>query len=169
MPGWPPSPWSSSPWSSWVGAETCLVRILVCTAFALALHAPRIPVAMCALAFYANPYAMAPARIGCDVAVHPAPTRTPYTCCGSSGRTSESLAGLGRIAHSTPFESVSSGAPRLAFVCACSILVHSVSLVASCACTLMSLVAIDLARRLLWLGHVLRGASVLHSKYSLAL
>ena len=43
------------------------------------------------------------------------PTRTLYICYGSLERTSESLAGLGRIAHPTPFESVSSGEPSLVY------------------------------------------------------
>ena len=44
------------------------------------------------------------------------PSLTPFTCSGSSAQTASSLAGLGRIAHPTPFASVSSGAPILSSV-----------------------------------------------------
>ena len=50
------------------------------------------------------------------VAIWFTPLRTLYTCSGSSGLASSSLAGLGRIAHPTPFESVSSGALIHSFV-----------------------------------------------------
>ena len=57
-----------------------------------------------------------PSSPRCSNPISFTPLRTPPTCSGSSGRTSSSLAGLGRIAHPTPFESVSSGALIHSFV-----------------------------------------------------